>query len=128
MDVEKLMKEKDASFITWFIIDNKDPKQCLLSLVVKLGTISLLPGQGTNPSYKQCNIKETHHLKSILAKDLHDENVWHQNLSKSSVIQFFEHLTNFFIFNLVKFYCFPNSFVPMQHWSQTNDSGVDHQR
>ena len=34
------------------ICENKDHQQCLLYLVVKLGTVNLLPGKGTNPSFK----------------------------------------------------------------------------
>ena len=52
----------------------------------------------------QC--KESHHFKSKLAKKLHDENVWHMNITKPSVIQFCVQLTSFFILIPVKFCCF----------------------
>ena len=65
-----------------------------------------------NPSFKQWNIRENHSLRNKLAQKLYDEYVWHLNISKPSVIQLFVHLTRFFIFILVKFYCFTRSFGP----------------
>ena len=50
--------------------------------------------------------------KVSLAQKLFDENVWDWNISEPSVIHFFVHLTSFFIFIKVKFYCSSNSFVP----------------
>ena len=72
-----------------------------------------LPGQALgraqlNPIMR----KENRNLKIRLSKKLYDENVWHLNISKPSVIQFFVSLTSMFIFILVKFYCFARSFVP----------------
>ena len=61
---------------------------------------------GTNPSYKQCNIKENHHFRSKMVQQLYGEDIWHLNIFKPSVIQFLVHLTSFLISILVKFYCF----------------------
>ena len=56
-------------------------------------------------------IRKNHHLKRKLAQKLYDEYAWHLNISKSSVTQFFVHLTSLFIFILSKFYCCTSLFV-----------------
>ena len=58
----------------WRGTANKDYQQWLLPLVVKSRTINLLPQQGTITPYKQCNIKENHHLENKLVQKLYDEN------------------------------------------------------
>ena len=67
---------------------NEDHPQCLLSLVVKLGTINLLPIQVTkwNPFYKQWNVKKNNNLKNKLTQKLCDENIWHLKISKVKVV------------------------------------------
>ena len=54
-------------FVNFITEPNKDNQLYLLSLVVKSGINNLSPGKGTEPPYKQWNIKENHDLNSKLA-------------------------------------------------------------
>ena len=40
-------------------------------------------------------IKDKHNLKGKLANKLYNENVWHVNITKAIVTQFFGHLKSF---------------------------------
>ena len=50
-----------------------------ISMAASSGTINLPLGQGTEPAYKQYNVKENRNLKSELAQKLNNETLWHMN-------------------------------------------------
>ena len=54
-------------------------------------------------------------------------NVWHLNISKPSVIQFFVHVTNCFYFHFIKILSL-GKLICAQYWRLISGSRVDHQR
>ena len=92
--------------------ENRNRQQYSHSLVVKTGTINMYPVQGTKPAYRLWGIKENQNIKSKLVQKLNDENIWHVNITKRIIFQFFIDLDSFVVAVLVKFYCFTSQFVP----------------
>ena len=55
---------------------NRNRQHYTQSLVVKSGTINLFPGQGPNPDFRQCRIKENHNTKNELDNKTYEENIY----------------------------------------------------
>ena len=67
---------------------------------------------GTKPNFTQWKIKVDHNVKSKLAQRLYHENIWHVNIAKPIIFQFFIHIASFIVALLEKFYYFTSPSVP----------------
>ena len=122
--LSKLMTQYGVTTPEWvkkWIYINSEPRQCLSSLVVKLGTFNLSPGQSTNLEllsqiYRQANIEENQ-IRSELSHKLHDKIratwIWWNQLRSNYSSTHYRVTTIFIIFS-------QDSFVFQDHLFQTH--------